>query len=182
VETGTRLAEPDRVELVEFVVGLQRLLERLVYRRPLLMPPEVAELLTEAWQELEAQGRFDTAVEQIRSGEFDLALIEHGLFGDQLRLKLGLSRRRATAVAEEELRPLRRPKLRKRILLGALGAANVVFGSLAQSIPGGGVIKEFKDASEAALGEPTSWVSKLRALRRPRIQIPEPVDGEEAGA
>jgi hypothetical protein len=138
--------------------------------------------LTAAWRELEDERRFEAAVEQIASGRFDFMLVEHGLHRNQLRLKLEPFWRREAAVAKDELRLLRRPKVRKRILQGALSAANVVFGSLAQSIPGGGVIKEFKDASEAALEEPTSLLSRLRAVRRPRWEQGERVGGEEVGA
>lgn len=176
--TPYELAPEDRRRLVEFLWRLRDLLRFLVFARQKLVSPPVAELLKRAWYELEGEGRFEQAVEQVERGEWDRALIDHGLYGAQLELKLGVFDRADQGVADEEKRPIQRSKRRRGVFKWALKAGNVVLESLADSIPGGGAIKEFKHAAEAALDERLPWRQRiksslrLRGRRRKEIEMP----------
>jgi len=152
----------------------------LVEREPSLVSPEMARLLARAWRELEQDGRFEEAERQLQLRDYDRNLIAHGLYGDQLNLKLRIFDRAEGEVQRDERRFFRTLKRRKGVLGWALKAGNVVLGSLADAIPGGAAIKEFKDAAEAALDERVPLRQRLRAgfrrvSRRPReVDEPEP--------
>ena len=154
-------APEDRKRLVAFLWRLRDLLELLVFARQELISPHVAGLLEEAWEELQREGRFEQAVNQVEEGEWDRRLIDHGLYGAQLALKLGIFDRAGEGVSREEEQRFQRSKRRRGIFKWALKAGNVVLGSLADAIPGGAAIREFKDAAETALDERLPWRQKI---------------------
>lgn len=103
MEAGARyeIAPEDRKRLVAFLWRLRDLLELLVFARQELISPHVAGFLEEAWEELQREGRFEQAVNQVEEGEWDRRLIDHGLYGAQLALKLGIFDRSGLTVTPE---------------------------------------------------------------------------------
>ena len=153
MEASTRISEDERARLIQFLRDLRILLVRLLAREPALLSPRTLRLLEAAWQEIEREGRFYEAIKWIENGEYDRYLVDHGLYGEQLKLKVGVFEFADQAVQEDEGRLFRFFKRRKGLMAWALKAGNVVLGSLASVIPGSGAIQEFKDAAEAALDE-----------------------------
>ena len=155
------LAPEDRKRLVAFLWRLRDLLGFLVLARRDLISPPIARLLEEAWEELERERRLEQVVYQVEAGEWDRELINHGLYGAQLALKLGIFDRAGEEVSREEKRRFQRSKRRRGIFKWALKAGNVVLGSLADAVPGGAVIREFKEAAETALDERLPWRQRI---------------------
>lgn len=147
----------DRKRLVAFLWRLRDLLSFLVLTRQELISPDIARLLEEAWDELQREERFEQAVYQVEAGEWDRRLIDHGLYGAQLALKLGIFDRAGEGVSREEQRSFQGSKRRRGVFKWVLKAGNVVLGSLADVVPGGAAIREFKDAAETALDERLPW-------------------------
>lgn len=179
MEGSVELAAEDREQLVEFVRSLRALLRRFLERSPALVSERSTRLLRAAWEELENERRFETLESEIANGEYDSNLIEHGLYDRQLAMKVGIYGFAAEAVREEEGKLVKFFKNRQGIMGAALKAANVVLGSVADAIPGGAVIKEFKDGAEAALDQRLSLRKRILAsFRRPKIEeVVEPNAG-----
>jgi hypothetical protein len=167
---GGVLSDGERRLLRQFVESLESLLFRLLQtrRRPLL-PTEVRALAEDAFGELKGRQAFETVKEAIDSGRYDTPLIEHGLGGAELRLKMALYE---SAVREYEkreggVRGWFRRKTR-RFAERALEFADVILGTIASALPGApgvaaGSVQELKQALEATLGEP-----KLKTVRSGR--------------
>jgi hypothetical protein len=175
------LSADDRASMVGFLWLLRHLLAYLVYDRSDLVSVRTREHLAAAWEELEREGRFREAVNQVAMGEWDQELLGHGLHDAPLRLELHLFGR-AYADVVEDGRKVVRGKAPRGILKRALRIGNIVLGSIGGSIPGGSAIKEFKEASESALDEPLSAWQRLRARlgRRPVPAFEEPAGAELA--
>jgi hypothetical protein len=181
MEGSVELAAEDREQLVKFVRSLRVLLRRFLWRSPALVSKDSAQLLQAAWEEIESEKRFEIMESEIANGEYDGSLVEHGLYRHQLAMKVGIYGFAAKAVREEEGRLFKFFKNRQGILKAALKAANVVLGSVADAIPGGAVIKEFKDGAEAALDQRLSLPKRLLAsVRRPKVDkvVEEPPSPE----
>ena len=103
---------------------------------------DLRELLLAAWEELVERNHFNMTRDVISSGEYDETLELHGLGGAQLSFKLFGAER-----AIERWRARRG----RRLLKKALGWIDVLLDSLANVVPGAGAIKEFKDATTAAV-------------------------------
>ena len=171
MEADAGLTDRDRARLIEFSQALQGLLERFLSRAPALVSDESLRLLQAAWGELQREERFEAFEGAIGSAVYDRGLVEHGLYGEQLKMKVGLFESGIEEIARDESRLFRFFKNRKWIFRAALKAANVALGSAADVIPGGSVIKEFKDGVEAALDQQLSSRKRLRAsFGRPRIE------------
>lgn len=174
MEGRPQLNPSDREQLQGFVLSLYILLSQLLSRRPSLFTDESLTLLRAAWNELVEEGRFENLLEAVTAGEYDRGLVDHGLYGRQLAMKVGIYESLAEPAREDETRALRRPVKRRKLLGAALKAANVVLGSAADVIPGGAVVKEFKDGTEAALDERLPFRRRIVTfLRRPKVEQPE---------
>jgi hypothetical protein len=177
VEANAGISDVDRAQLVKFLNDLHYLLERLLDREPALLSPRTGRLLQAAWRELEEEGRFVGAIRLIEAGEFDRALVDHGLYRDQLSFKQGVFEFADDAVKKDEGKWFRRFKIRKSFMSWALQAGNVVLGSLASAIPGAGAIQEFKDAAEAALDDRVSlrqrFFGSFKRSEAPQVVAPD---------
>jgi hypothetical protein len=181
VEGRVELEPEDRERLLGFVRSLQALLRQLVERRPALVSDRAARLLREAWEELESEERFERFEGAIASGEYDGQLVEHGLYRRQLDMKAGVYESGLEAVQEEEKKLFGFFKKRQGVWKAVLKAANVVLGSAADAIPGGAVVKEFKDGAEAALDQRLPFRKRIRGSFRPSRAV-GPVEASAAGS
>jgi glutathione S-transferase len=171
MEAGAGLADKDRTRLIDFAAMLRALLERFLARQPTLVSDQSLRLLRAAWKELQTEERFEGFIAAIGSGDYDRGLIEHGLYGNQLAMKVGLVEAAIEEVGADEAKFFRFFKKRKWIFRAALKAANVALGSAADAIPGGSIIKEFKDGVEAALDQQLPLRKRIRAtFGRPRVK------------
>jgi hypothetical protein len=159
---GSGIAPDELARLADFFQLLRDLLSRLISRTNPLLSDRAIALLATAWEELEAEHRFEDAQRLIRSGDFDAGLTDHGLRGEQLRLKLDTAERAIEAFDRQERRLVSRVRTKRRILTWALKAANVVVDSVAIVVPPVAAIKEFKNSTEVALGEPVPVRERIR--------------------
>jgi hypothetical protein len=174
VEGQRQLEQSDRDLLLKIVRELRKLLWRLIERRPDLLSDRAAELLREAWDEIEKEGRFQAFEAEIASRNYDDKLIDHGLSGRQLAMKAGLSFAGVEAVDKEEGRPVAFLKNRRAVWKFALEAADIALESAASVVPGGGVITEVKQGAEVALEEGLPVVKRLLgSFRRPQSTKPQ---------
>jgi len=163
--------EPDRQQLIGFVLSTQRTLELIVFPLGDLVDPEEGGtpdsvgLRRAAWVDLMERAEFDRMESAIASRNFDERLDRYGLSGAQLRFKLALVADREAEVQqvietlEPGLAPLaEQPSAWRRrirgILRRLLGAIDVVLDSLVGALQGvGEVVKEFKQALEQRLND-----------------------------
>jgi hypothetical protein len=118
-----------------------------------LFRPELRPLVAAAWDELVAEGRFEDMERGIDSGNYDRALIEHGLRGAQLELKVATFERSLETMQEDEGKRFFSPSRLRQSVPGALKAANVTVDSVAAFLPPVAAVKEFKSAAEAAIAK-----------------------------
>jgi hypothetical protein len=173
---GAAVPARDREILKSFLRSLRQLLERLSRDPEGLFHPELRPLVAAAWNELAAEERFEQAERGIDSGVYDLPLVEHGLRGSQLELKVETFERLLEAMREDERkRFFRRGRLRRSVP-AVLQAANVTLDSVAAFVPPVAAAKEFKSAVEAAVVHRARIGDFLRGLiplRRRGQKIPE---------
>lgn len=163
MEGRVELEADDRELLVGFVRNLRALLRSFVVRRPALIPEDSALLLRSAWEELENENRFESLENHIRDGEYDGGLIEHGLYGRQLAMKVGVYDSTAEVVRERDGKFIGLFKKKRWIWKAAFKAADVALASAADAIPGGAVVREFKEGAEAALDQEVPLGKRIRA-------------------
>lgn len=159
--------------LLEFLVALRRLLDRIVSQpQDLEIPPRTSSLLEEAWREV--QPLYDELEDALSSGDYEEELYRHGLTGAQLRIKLEPFQRALHLLDQAQdreppgrrargvLRRMRRwiwravPARAREPLFWfrkVLEKADIVLGSLADIVPGGGAVTEFKEVVESLLGD-----------------------------
>lgn len=156
---ASRPVSEDRDRLVEFLDEVRSLLKRLLGEEDLFRPG-LTRALWLAFDDLERQRHFANAQDRLGSGELDGPLIDHGLTGAQLDLKLTLFES-----AQRELDTTGR-RGRRRAWGWLLRVTNVLLTSLANVIPPLGAVKEFKDATEAALDPRGTFRKRLFGRRR----------------
>jgi|SRR5579863_10453646 len=106
-----------------------------------LFYPELRGQMKAAWPEI--KGEFAKVLTALGKGDRKAALIEHGLFGKQLRFKLDVSRHLY------KVYKLIGPG--KRILKQLLDSIDAVLDSIFDALHVGKAIKEFKDCVKAAI-------------------------------
>jgi hypothetical protein len=146
----------DRETLKRFLKSLRALLERLAQDPKELFRPELRRLVAVAWAELDAEGRFEEAEHRIDSGEYEQGLIDHGLRGAQLELKVATYEQSLQEMeADEERLFFSRAHMRKSVPK-VLKTANVPLDSAAAFLPPLAAVPEFKSAAEAAIAKRAS--------------------------
>lgn len=166
----------DREVLKRFLLRLRALLEHLAQDPNELFRPELRPLVSTAWIELVAEGRFEDLDRAIDGGEYEQGMIEHGLRGAQLEFKVAtFDRSLETMVEDEQKRFFTRARLRQSVP-GALQAANVTLDSVAAFVPPAAAVKEFKNAAEAAIAKRTQIKDFFRGLNPFGRKAPEPAE------
>jgi hypothetical protein len=141
----------DRETLKGFFRSLRELLEHLTQDPHGLLRPELRPLVAEAGEELVAEGRFEEIERLIDSGEYEQDLIDHGLRGAQLAVKVATYESALeTMQGDEQSRVFSKKRLRQS-MPGVLTAANVPVDSVAAFIPPVAGVKELKSVVEAAV-------------------------------
>jgi hypothetical protein len=166
----------DREVLKRFLLRLRVLLERLAQDPNDLFEPELQPLISAAWEELVAEGRFEDLDRAIDGGEYEQGMIEHGLRGAQLEFKVATFDRSLGTMLEDEQRRFRTQAKLRQSVPGALQAANVTLDSVAAFIPPAAAVKEFKNAAEAAIAKRTLIKDFFRGLNPFRRKGPEPAE------
>ena len=141
----------DREALKGFFRSLRELLEHLTQDPHKLLRSELRPLVAEAWEELVAEGRFEEIERLIDSGEYEQDLVDHGLRGAQLALKVATYESALETMQADERSRFFSKKRLKGSMPGALKAANVTVDSVAAFIPPVAGVKELKSAVEAAV-------------------------------
>lgn len=168
---GTPVGDDARAEERKSLAGLfsrlRDLFDRLMVEDNLLYSDAVLRLLVPAWTELKAAGHFETIGRTIESGEIDVQLQAHALFGAQGELKTEVGFQELASV-ERDLDYAKGGRRTKKKLDTALEWVDVPLGSLA-AIPGpvgiaAGVVKEFKEAAKAALRHPAGIVKAFKRV------------------
>jgi hypothetical protein len=151
------LSDDDRKLLTRFLSTLRSLLRSIIERPGRYLPRDARELAPDALRQLEDRGAFETVERAIESREYDRFLIDHGLSGAELRLKIALYE---SARSDYEQRGrLGYGRRTRRLARRTLEFADVLLGSIAGALPGpsgvaAGAIQELKQAIEAALTKP----------------------------
>jgi hypothetical protein len=133
-------AATDRQALIRALEDLREALAELV-QSPTYLPTDLRESYSAAWFDIENRGHIDQAILSLRGPAVDDLLAAHGLVGAQLAAK---TESVANAARERRRRPGWRP------LKALLGYLDSILGSLTDVLPWLGVVKEFKEITEAS--------------------------------
>ena len=147
-EASQRLAEALR--WVEGDMGL------VLEYREFLIPLPLQDDVMEVWPII--RDRIAMLVDAMESADADIdgPLEAVGLTGRQLEMKLEahrMARGRAQAAAEQLAGASRPSRGFRRIFRSLLGWINVWLGSFAQAVPGGDVVKEYKEYLEQGMDD-----------------------------
>jgi hypothetical protein len=150
----------ERSALVRFIWGLREFLRRLLFARGGI-PPPLRPRFEAALSELDNRRVFENLTRAIESRDYDGPLADHGLTGEELRLKMILfdvavldyDRERHSRFAR--FRPWREAEAGRRVL----EIADKILGSITAATPvaGADAAEELKQAFEWALGLWKRW-------------------------
>jgi hypothetical protein len=172
-----RVTLSDRRKLVQFLGEVERILDSVVRDSPLLQNDALHYRLRSAWDEIRFYQVFGGAKHALLVTVGDDILLEHGLFGENLELKLTHFRQQSELLGIPPSDSAHAPATKDRgprsklgfnwIYKKAMEAMDILLDSIAIAVPALGVVKELKQVTEQGIDAiPDPVAEKEQTLER----------------